>query len=262
MAWKQRNGLVLHMGAAEATLEEVRAVPTPDATESWSPIPHALLYETVTKELTSTGLEIEDEAFGLYGQHGERFFATVALTAPKDAEYRTIVGLRNSHDKSNPAGLVAGTTVFVCDNNAFYGEVSMARKHTVNILRDLPGLTNRAVAKLNNLRGFQDHRVDRYKEWEVDDAMVNTFLIRLIDNDVLPVTKLKDLLAEWRTPSHAEFKPRTAWSLFNCITEVLKGGYTMLPKRTITLHGMMDTVVGVEAPATEQDADYAIEVAA
>lgn len=259
--WKSRNGLVLHMGAAEATMEEVRAVVTPEATESWSPIPHALLYETVTKELTATGLEIEDEAFGLYGKQGERFFATVALAATR-SDYRTIVGLRNSHDKSNPAGLVAGNTVFVCDNNSFFGEVSMARKHTVNILRDLPGLTNRAVAKLNDLRGFQDTRFDQYKEWAIDDTMVHDFIIRLIDNDVLPVTKVKDVLREWRTPSHDEFKPRTAWSLFNAVTEGLKGAYTMLPRRTITLHGMLDAVVGVEAPTSEADADYTIEVAA
>jgi hypothetical protein len=33
-----------------------------------------------------------------------------------------VLGLRNSHDKRFPAGLVGGSAVFVCDNLAFSGE--------------------------------------------------------------------------------------------------------------------------------------------
>ncbi len=42
--------------------------------------------------------------------------------------------VRNSHDKTFPAGIVAGTQVPVCDNLSFAGEISLARKHTSNIL--------------------------------------------------------------------------------------------------------------------------------
>jgi hypothetical protein len=30
------------------------------------------------------------------------------------------------------------------------------------------------------------------------------------------------VLHEWREPAHREFQPRTAWSLFNAVTEVHK----------------------------------------
>lgn len=60
-----------------------------------------------------------------------------------------LVGLPNSHDQSYPAGLVAGTSVLVCDNRAFAGEVKISRKHTRFALRRgevLHGLFDAVVA--------------------------------------------------------------------------------------------------------------------
>ena len=54
--------------------------------------------------------------------------------------YRYVIGMRNSNDMKFPAGLVLGIAPFVCDNLAFTGEVTVARKHTTNIKRDLPML--------------------------------------------------------------------------------------------------------------------------
>jgi len=58
------------------------------------------------------------------------------------------VGLRNSHDKTFPAGLVAGTRVFVCDILAFSGLIQIRRKHTRFAARDLRQLTARAVGQI------------------------------------------------------------------------------------------------------------------
>ena len=52
-------------------------------------------------------------------------------------------------------------------------------------------------------------------------------------------------MKEWRQPRHDDFKPRTVWSLFNAFTEVAKEtSLFSLPKRTITLHGLMDSQAG------------------
>lgn len=42
---------------------------------------------------------------------------------------RRVLGLRNSPDKMFPAGIVAGASVFVCDNLSFSGVINLARKH-------------------------------------------------------------------------------------------------------------------------------------
>ena len=67
-------------------------------------------------------------------------------------DYNTVIGLRNSHDKVISAGVACGSGVFVCDNLCFSGEVKLARKHTANILTDLPHLVRGIV---ENVLGVQ-----------------------------------------------------------------------------------------------------------
>ena len=68
-----------------------------------------------------------------------------------------MLGLRNSHDKTFPAGIVAGSAVFICDNLAFSGEVKLARKHTTHITRDLPRLVQSAVGQLMDRSASSGH---------------------------------------------------------------------------------------------------------
>lgn len=62
--------------------------------------------------------------------------------------YRYVLGVRNSNNMRFPAGLVIGIAPFVCDNLLFSGEVTVARRHTKNILTDLPA---RIQTKLDRL---------------------------------------------------------------------------------------------------------------
>lgn len=250
------NGLILMPDASSVTLAEIAAVETPAQQAEWTPISHITLLNTVIDELTSNGMVVAESSYGMW-QKGARFFGTLVLSGGDD--YRTVVGVRNSHDKSFAAGLCMGARVMVCSNLSFSGEVTVARKHTTNILRDLPGLTNRAVARLNDLRGWQDTRIEAYKAWECTDQMAHDFICRAQMIGILPATSVPKILNEWHNPKHEEFAARTAWSLFNCFTEVYKGAPTAVVRRTMTLHGMVDTMAGVEKPSNIiEDADFEI----
>ena len=46
-----------------------------------------------------------------------RYFGLMQIQrAESDEDYCWVLGLRNSHDKTFPAGIVAGATVLCCDN--------------------------------------------------------------------------------------------------------------------------------------------------
>jgi hypothetical protein len=47
-------------------------------------------------------------------------------------------------------------------------------------------------------------------------------MVHAIRGNLLPASRLPKLLDAWEEPEYEEFKPRTAWSLFNAFTEVLK----------------------------------------
>jgi hypothetical protein len=141
---------------------------------------------------------------------------------------------------------VAGTKVFCCDNLAFSGEVQISRKHTRFALRDLRHLTARAVGELGGKLESLDQRILCYNEAWITDQRAHDIVIRALDAGAITTTQVPEVLHEWREPSHPEFLPRTAWSLFNAVTEVHKGvnPHTAC-RRGEALYGLFDAETGV-----------------
>jgi Domain of unknown function (DUF932) len=245
---RRTPNLILHCGAQHVDLEEVRSVTTPRSTDSWCPIPHHQLITTVQKTLATTNLKIGTQAHSL-SHEGQRYFGLMEVHAQKLSEdYCRVLGLRNSHDKTFPAGIVAGASVFVCDNLSFSGEIKFARKHTRFIVRDLPQLVERSIGLLMTKWHDQDKRIAAYKEAEITDTAAHDLIIRSVDVGVCSNRLIPPVLHEWREPKHDAFEGRNVWSLFNAFTESLKeGALSELPKRTEALHGLLDTHVGLVA---------------
>jgi len=242
------KGLILHTGAHDATREQVAAVATPAAEGIWHPIPHLTIRDLVAEQVTANGLVVKEEAYGLW-KDGLRAFGLLGLgNGDNHEDFRMVLGWRNSHDKSFPAAGALGSHVFVCDNLAFSGEVTFARKHTINVMRDLPGLVVEAVGRLLGARNLQEERIAAYKEYALTNERAHDIVIQSLDTRIIGATRIPQVLAQWRHPQHDDFTPRTVWSLFNAYTENLKGmSLFELPRRTTRLHGLMDQVVGIEA---------------
>jgi hypothetical protein len=256
----RKLNLCLHTGGHQASFDDVRAVRTPNATDSWCPIPHHEYVESVLETLRQSQLTVVDSVHALW-EDGNRYFGSFQLqNGHAHDDYALVVGLRNSHDKSFPAGLACGSGVFVCDNLAFSGEVKLSRRHTAHIRRDLPKLIMAAVGRLGTLRANQERRIEVYKQREISDAEVHDLLVRSLDCQALLPTRLPAVVKEWREPAHEEFQPRTAWSLFNAFTEVSKRKVSMerLAEQTIPLHGLLDQVCGLR-PVEERFEDATIE---
>jgi hypothetical protein len=149
---------------------------------------------------------------------------------------------------------------------SFFGEVDLARKHTAHIQRDLPQFVNRGLGLLSLFRKGQEQRFRTYQRTELADAQAHDLTVRAVATQILPITKASELLQEWHTPRHPEFRAsgKTAWRLFNAFTEVLKGRLSELPRRTQALHGLLDGACGLLAPAPGPqgpevvDADFAV----
>lgn len=108
--------LMLHSGAREVSLEQLERTPTPLPTKTWFPIPHTKLIEIVRKSLDTMGLDVTGETHGLTDD-GMRYFGVLRIQK-KDfvgtpTEYGWTAGLRNSHNKSFPAGVLVGSEVLV-----------------------------------------------------------------------------------------------------------------------------------------------------
>lgn len=242
------SNLILHCGAAKADREQLVQVRTPDGDKSWCPIPHETLVSEVEGALNRANMRIVTEAHGLSAD-GARYFGLLQVSnGNEQGDYSYILGLRNFHDKRFPVGLVVGSAVLVCDNLSFSGEITIARKHTRFIARDLPGLVSGAVGQLGDRWHAQGDRFNAYRQHELTETQAHDLLIRALDNRAITVTQIPAILQEWRTPRHPEFTANghSAWRFFNAITEAVKGsGLWALPARTQALHGLLDGEVGL-----------------
>ena len=236
--------LILHHDAHSVDRSALSGVTTPDATPTWQPVAHAELLAAVESALPRYGLSKVSEAHGLT-HSGLRYFGLLEVQGPQhSAEYVNVLGIRNSHDKRLPVGLVAGNQVLVCSNLAFVGEIKVFRKHTSFILRDLPMLIGRAMEQLLARWHDQDRRIERYQARALSDRDAHDLTIRALDKQVICGSQIPKVLAEWREPRHEAFKPRTVWSFFNAVTEHLGGNLPLLPRRTEGLYRVCDAFAG------------------
>lgn len=234
--------LILHCGAKSVTRDVVDAVITPEGTGTWTPIGHGEIADSVKAALDGTGLSPRSEDYGLT-RDGARLFGLFTL-AGDHPDYALTVGFRNSHDKSFAASVCCGSRVFVCDNLAFAGEVTITSKHTKHLRKRLNRLVCEAVEKLTQKRLLIERRISIYKQTEVKSAAhLHDLVLRSFRAEAIPAQAIAKVLKEFEEPRHPEFSERTLWSLQNACTEVLKG-YGEIQRRTIRLNGVLDAEVG------------------
>ena len=70
-----------------------------------------------------------------------------------------------------------------------------------------------------------------YRELSVETA--DSLILRSYEKGIISTLQLPKVLEEWRHPSFEEFEPRTAWSLFNAFTAVLRDRATTQPARFV-----------------------------
>lgn len=241
--------LCLHAGGKQLDYDELAKLPAPERmSETHYPIPHIDLVQRTVRQIDGLGIKIASQQHAV-SHEGNRYFGVFDLAngnGNSQDGYGLIVGLRNSHDQSLQASLSIGSHVFVCDNLAFSGEVVIARKHTRNIRRDLPGLMARAVNQIMEQRHSMKDRIGAYQNQPIDDVRAHDIVIRAIDAQVIGPPKLALVLEQWRKPAYEEFGTRTAWSLFNAFTTTLKGYHADgMYTRSRALHGLFDAVCGL-----------------
>jgi hypothetical protein len=257
----------LYVGGKGTTVDRtgLAKVATPEPSGRWFPIPHMTLVMELEKALEPYKMKVVNETYKL-DKGGQRMFGMLQVANCKeDADFSFAVGLRNAHDKAIRAGLAVGMGVGVCSNLSFRGEIVIGSKHTTEIMNRIPTLMNGAITKLSQKWDTQGRIVQAYKNTDISVNQGHELLIDCARKEVFPRTQLMDIINEWESPRHPEFKDRNLWSLFNGVTEHLKPrenstGSTLwiLPARTERLHSILDPVAGIELLSPEEQSQQAL----
>ena len=226
--------------------DQLKAVRTPDKTATHTPIPHSLLVSKARTALGKAGFSISEEEHAL-ARGGQRYFGGFALKGEgiTGDDRRLVFGLRNSSDKSTAASACMGNSMLVCDNMCFSSDVKLARRHTVNILRDLDGMLAKAISRIRSSWADMGQRIEAYKVAEISPEVASNLAVDLAECKALPERDVYKTVKEFRDPRHPEFRGNTLWNLYNAVTENLKGGdLSKLPERTMKMQSIFDGVAG------------------
>lgn len=238
------NLLKLNVCASdEVEYADVQKVSTPEPSDRWHPIAHDCLVEQFRDAVDNTSLEIVNEHHSLH-RYGQRYFGLFQVRGANRKhgdEVGTVMCLRNSHDKAFRAGIAAGDAPFVCSNLIFSNEIVLGRRHTTNILVDLPSVISRAIGKLMESWATNDNRIDSYKSIELDDRTAHDLIVRGFQAGACGKTQLADIVKQWANPEHDDFSGRDLWSLQNAFTNVWRGNTLNTANRSSQLYSVLDT---------------------
>jgi hypothetical protein len=199
--------------------EEVRAVQSPDYTDSWHPISHGEYLDMVLGVLEKKGLSVWKSEFALV--QTEQMFGILDLHLPEELYEKDMtlsIGLRNSINKSLAAAAAIGERVFVCDNLSFSGQITFSKKHTHKIEEELPLMLEEAIDTFTK-DFIQDKRYfEHWKQTEISVPQATDFLVRMAENKALLTPAILEVRRAFVTPPYPEFKEKNVWSLFNALT--------------------------------------------
>lgn len=243
--------LLIHAGGARATRAEIDAIPVPAPTESHNPVAFGRLIDATKDAMDKWTFQVVNEEHCLAKQ-GNRYFGLFHIGrdgVDTNAGYRFMLGLRASYDKSFALSWVVGSQVFVCDNLAFSGDMRIAHKFTKNVVDKIPQLLLNACAQLLLKVKQQDAQFLRYKQLKISDRIAGEVITQLYRHNIVPITRLGQVIDEWYEPRHQEHKDdgKSLWRLFNATTEALKdpnpANVFALADRTPRLARLLDRVV-------------------
>jgi hypothetical protein len=254
----QNATLVLHRGAREVSREELDGVEAPQPTDTWFPVKHATVIQTVHQQLQEAGFAVRRARFGL-SRSNHRMFATLDLTSQVHADVFLAVGVRNSTDQSFPLGFCAGARTFVCDNLAFRSELVVTKKHTRFGQFRFQGEIARSIV---TLQAFQEHETQRHAALmsrDLPDQEAEAIMLRSFENGIVSHLVLRKVVQEWREPTYPVFRVRTAWSLLNAFTTVIGPRAVSNPmehaRTTMRVGALIDSAVGIGSFAVPAIAD-------
>jgi len=167
-----------------ATMEQLKAIPTPEPTKSWFPVGHYDLVNIVNQQIDKIGMGIVNSRYEL-NQTGTNLFASMTLDV-NGGDSRFMLGFRNSLNKELSIGFTAGINILVCSNMMFSGEYLSFRKHTSGLsLLEVEEFAHGAIIELPKQKKIFDSKLISYREVELGNRDHKALVYDLMDKNIL-----------------------------------------------------------------------------
>lgn len=216
-----QSQLLTHCGAEKISREQLKSIPTPEATVTHQPLPHSEVVGALIESLSFRHISVVRDEYAV-SKDGMRMFGVLDLETTFDG-CRFAIGVRNSNDKSMRLALTVGYRVMVCDNMAFHGDFTpVLAKHTkyLSLADTLSVGVDRMQRNFEPMKG----QVAAWKASRLADEEAKLVIYRAFVEGKLDAPKYLGPLVHdlYFYPQADEFAPRTMWSLTNAFTSAFK----------------------------------------
>ncbi|MEX0723499.1 MAG: DUF932 domain-containing protein [Gracilimonas sp.] len=222
-----KTQLLTQCGSKRCSVDQLLTIPEPNQTRSYTPLNH-YDFATNTRNIASDllqGFQFDGDSYAL-SSDGKKMFGVLTFrkrTIQQPEELKVAIGIRNSYDKSLSAGIVLGSTVLVCDNLMFAGDIKVMRKHQgKDMHEDLHDQIVTAIYKSQHQFSRLSEDVESMKQIRMTRKQKFEFLGILTGEGILSPTQSTAAYREVWEPSHQEFEADSLWAGYNCATEALK----------------------------------------
>jgi hypothetical protein len=206
-----------------ATYEQLRDMPTPIETDTWTPVSHVALVDAIRYCFKMNGKRIANETF--YVIRHEAYLIGVTDTYWKlDNGCYITLGYRTSNKQHVSVEMVAGVRDPRVNSLAYHGEVGMYRRRHTGAL-DLRSMMNRAFDHFVNATGKLERSVNYMREADITKSDIQEAFFGVFEKRMIPqnyynycTDSLNDSL---RRLGH------NRWGLYNVFLEATK---RMLPR--------------------------------
>ncbi len=186
-------------------------LPTPPATETRIPIPHAAVVQTLVETLSHRHIGVVGEEFAVSKDDMEMFGVLDLETTFEGCRFA--IGIRNANNKRFRLACTVGLRVFVCHSLAFRGDYSpVLAKHSKRFL--LEDAMSIGVDRMQ--RNFEPmwRQVESWRAQQLSsEAAKLTIYPAFVEGDLEVPRHLARRVHElYFNPQHEEFQPRTMWS--------------------------------------------------
>lgn len=231
----------------------------PQSTNTYGAVPNEELVLMLNEVARQKGLVLTEEHLAM-DLKGQRLFGTYAVDGLDifGGRVKLMLGFCNSYNKTLRIRVCFGGRVMVCSNLAFYawdddetgilGEVG--HRHTVNVS---DGLWKRLMSGLEQVDTFRQEQENFYRTISsryISLEQAHDVIVRSAKEGILNKGRILDVAEEYAYQKnypntedeylrewYQEFRPRTAYSLFNAFTQIEK---TRLAKNPVASN--MDTL--------------------
>jgi hypothetical protein len=214
--------LLMQRGGEAATIEDVKGIPVPRATRTYQPVSHEQL-STMLLQMAAhllPGFTHDNSQYGLAAD-GNKMFGVHTFKAA-ETSMGLCIGFRNSYDRSMSLGVVVGSSVLVCSNLVLSGDITILRKHTLHVQKDMQSMALSAIYKSQRVYTEILKDAEAMRLLELSDDNAHRMLGLVYGRGIITPRQIPVALREWQAPQHEDFSPRTVWSFYNAITESLK----------------------------------------